>query len=107
VIKVVRFITPIVESGDILRDGKGFSAEELAAVELSMGEAKKLGIPVDPRRKSGYEENVEALKEFLEETKDLKYKVPEPVITSKPIRGRAYRGKTSAGQKMRNLSRKK
>ncbi|TRO45941.1 hypothetical protein E2P65_06660, partial [Candidatus Bathyarchaeota archaeon] len=48
-IKVVRFISPIVESGDILREGKGFSAEELAAVELSMGEAKKLGIPVDPR----------------------------------------------------------
>ena len=106
-IKMVRFITPIVESGDILRDGKGFSAEELAAVELSMGEAKKLGIPVDPRRSSGYEENVDALKEFLEETKDLKYKVPETVFTKKPIRGRAYRGKTSAGQKMRNLSRRK
>ncbi len=106
-ITVVRFISPIVESGDILREGKGFSAEELAAVELSLGEAKKLGIPVDPRRSSGYEENVEVLKEFLEETKDLDYKVPEPVFASKPIRGRAYRGKTSAGQKMRNLSRRK
>ena len=104
---MVRFISPIVESGDILRDGKGFSAEELAAVELSMGKAKSLGIPVDPKRKSGYEENVEVLKEFLEETKDLNYKVPEPVFTNKPIRGRAYRGKTSAGQKMRNLSRRK
>jgi hypothetical protein len=107
VINMARFITPIVESGDILRDGKGFSAEELETVELTMGKAKSLGIPVDTKRKSGYEENVEALKEFLEETKDLDYAVPKPVFTSKPIRGRAYRGKTSAGQKMRNLSRRK
>ena len=106
-IKMVRFISPIVESGDILRDGKGFSTEELATVDLSIGKAKSLGIPVDPRRSSSYEENIETLKVFLEDIKDLDYTVSKPVFISKPIRGRAYRGKTSAGQKMRNLSRRR
>jgi hypothetical protein len=107
VITMARFISPIVESGDIIREGKGFSAEELTAVELTVGKARSLGIPVDLKRGTGYDENVEALKEFLEETKDMDYTVPKPVFTSKPVRGRAYRGKTSAGHKMRNLSRKK
>ena len=61
----------------------------------------------DPRRGTSHEENVETLKEFLEEAKDLDIKVAKPKIVNKPIRGRAFRGKTSAGQKMRNLSRKK
>lgn len=106
-IVMVRYISPIVESGDRVREGKGFSLGELGAVELSAGNAKKMGIPVDPKRKSSHEENVEILKEFLEETKDLDIKVEKPKVENKPIRGRAFRGKTSAGQRMRGLSRKK
>ena len=106
-IAMVRFISPIVESGDVIREGKGFSIEELTEVELTLGKAKSMGIPVDTRRTTGYEENVEILKEFLEEAKDLDIKVQRPKFVSKPLRGRAFMGKTSAGQKMRNLSRKK
>ena len=106
-IKMVRYITPIVESGDRVREGKGFSLAELEAVELTAGNAKKMGIPVDTKRGSSHEENIEMLKEFLEEAKDLDIKVEKPKFESKPIRGRAFRGKTSAGQRMRNLSRKK
>ena len=104
---MVRFITPIVESGDRVREGKGFSLAELEKVELSAGQAKSMGIPVDTRRGTSHEENVEALKEFLEDSKDVDIKVEKPKMENKPIRGRAFRGKTSAGQKMRNLSRKK
>ena len=106
-ITMVRFITPIVESGDRVREGKGFSLAELEEVELSAGQAKSMGIPVDTRRGTSHEENVEALKEFLEDSKDVDIKVEKPKMENKPIRGRAFRGKTSAGQKMRNLSRKK
>ena len=102
---MVRFITPIVEAGDRVREGKGFSLGELKAVELTAGNAKKMGIPVDTKRKTSHEENIEMLKEFLEEAKDLDIKVEKPKFENKPIRGRAYRGKTSAGKKMRNLSR--
>lgn len=106
-IKMVRYINPIVEAGRKIRKGKGFSLSELEAVEITAGEAKKMGIPVDTRRKSSHDENIETLKEFLEEADELDLKVSEPSFESKPIRGRVYRGKTSAGQKMRNLSRRK
>lgn len=106
-IKVVRFISPIVESGDRVREGKGFSKEELDAVKLSMTRARSLGIPVDSRRKSSYDDNIEILKEFLGKAKDLDIKVAKPKFKSKAISGRAFRGKTGAGKKMRNLSRRK
>ena len=106
-IKMVRYITPIVESGDRVREGKGFSLGELEAVELTAGNAKKMGIPVDTKRGTSHDENIETLKEFLKDAKDLDIKVEKPKIVNKPIRGRAFRGKTSAGQRMRNLSRKK
>ena len=106
-IKMVRYITPIVESGDRVREGKGFSLAELEAVELTAGNAKKMGIPVDTKRGTSHDENIETLKEFLKDAKDLDIKVEKPKIVNKPIRGRAFRGKTSAGQRMRNLSRKK
>jgi large subunit ribosomal protein L13e len=104
---MVRFISPIVESGDRVREGKGFSKGELDAVKLTMTRAQSLGIPVDSRRNSSYDDNIEILKEFLEGAKDLDIKIPKPKFQSKPISGRAFRGKTSAGKKMRNLSRRK
>ena len=106
-INMVRYITPIVESGDRVREGKGFSLAELKEAELTAGNAKKMGIPVDTKRGTSHEENIETLKEFLKDAKDLDIKVEKPKVVNKPIRGRAFRGKTSAGQRMRNLSRKK
>jgi ribosomal protein L15E len=104
---MVRLISPVVESRGKIREGKGFSGEELKAVELTPGKARRLGIPHDPRRKTSHEENVEALKEYLEsaEAADLKFRKPRQ--TGKPHVGRAFRGRTGAGKKMRNLSRRK
>ena len=104
---MVRNISPIVERGIRVREGKGFSKDELVAVGLTLGNAKNLGIPADPKRGSSHEENIEALKEFLEETKDLEIKVSKPKMTSKPHVGRAYRAMTSAGQKIKGLRKNK
>jgi large subunit ribosomal protein L13e len=49
--------------------GKGYSPGELKKAGLSMSEAVKLHVAVDPRRKTAHEENVEAVKTFLEERK--------------------------------------
>jgi len=104
---MVRMISPIVERGDRVREGKGFSGEELKAVELTPAKARRLGIPYDPRRKTSHEGNVEALKEYLEAAETVKLGFRKPRQTGKPHVGRVYRGRTSAGKKMRNLSHKK
>lgn len=104
---MVRLISPIVESRGKIREGKGFSDEELKAVELTPGKARSLGIPYDPRRKTSRDENVEALKEYLESAEAAELRFRKPRQTCKPHVGRAFRGRTSAGKKMRNLSRRK
>ncbi len=42
--------------------GKGFSRDELAKAGVSPFQAKQLGLPVDFRRKSVHESNIESLK---------------------------------------------
>jgi large subunit ribosomal protein L13e len=47
------------------REGRGFSREELKKVSLDSGKALRLGIPIDLKRRTLHEENVEKLKEYL------------------------------------------
>jgi len=47
------------------RKGRGFSRGELGETELDFKQALKLGIPIDRRRKTKNEENVEILKQYL------------------------------------------
>lgn len=49
------------------RLGRGFSREELKRAGSSLKEAVKLGVPVDDKRKTAHEENIEAVKTFLQE----------------------------------------
>ncbi|MEM2971157.1 MAG: ribosomal protein L13e [Candidatus Bathyarchaeia archaeon] len=56
----------VVKKGGKQRFGRGFSREELKQAGISLKEALKLGIPVDFRRKTAHQENIETLKKFLE-----------------------------------------
>ncbi len=47
------------------RKGKGFSLGELREAGITVEAARGLGIPVDRRRKSVWEWNVEELRKFL------------------------------------------
>ena len=49
------------------RKGKGFSRGELKEVGLSVKQALKLGIQIDPRRSTKHGENVKTLKTYLSE----------------------------------------
>jgi len=51
------------------REGRGFSRGELAKAGSHMKEALKLHIPLDPRRKTVHDENVEILLKLLETRK--------------------------------------
>jgi len=58
---------PIVfKKGGKRRSGKGFSREELKKAGLSLKEALRLGIPVDSRRRTVHEDNINAVKRLLE-----------------------------------------
>jgi len=63
-------VTPIVrkklrDGRIITRAGRGFSLNELKEAGITIDVAKRLGIPVDKRRRSSRGENVEVLKELL------------------------------------------
>ena len=59
----------VFKKGGKQRHGKGFSRQELKRAGLSLKEALKFGIPLDSRRRTTYEENVEVVKNFLENKK--------------------------------------
>ena len=65
-----KVLTPILKKDTgkkpRVRIGRGFSKGELEAVGLNFKKALKLGIPVDKRRKSVHEWNIEVLKKYLE-----------------------------------------
>ena len=58
-------IRALVKRKRRVRPGRGFSRAELREAGLSVKEALKLGIPVDVRRSTRHEENIEALRSFL------------------------------------------
>jgi ribosomal protein L13E len=51
------------------REGKGFSREELKQAGTNTAEALKLKIPIDTKRKTAHEHNIEALKTLLQSRK--------------------------------------
>jgi len=51
------------------RSGRGFSREELKTAGLNPAEARKLELPVDRRRKTAHDQNVEAIKAYVEKKK--------------------------------------
>jgi large subunit ribosomal protein L13e len=51
------------------RSGRGFSPEEVKKAGLNPTEAKRLEIPVDKRRKTVHDQNVEAIKAYAEKKK--------------------------------------
>lgn len=59
----------VFKKGGKQRLGRGFSREELKKAGLSVREALKLGLLVDLRRRTAYEENVEIVKRLLENKK--------------------------------------
>ncbi|HLI46489.1 MAG TPA: ribosomal protein L13e [Geobacterales bacterium] len=87
------------------KQARGFSKGELEAINLSVEQALKIGIPVDLRRDTVYEENIETLKSI--DLKRLAELASKFIIRKRKVKGkhrkRVFRGLTSAGKKMRGL----
>lgn len=65
------------------RKAKGFSKKELKEAGLNLQDALKLGLPIDSRRSSKHEENVQILETCIKETKPESSKKGERVKTTK------------------------
>jgi transcription termination factor NusA len=66
------------------RRGRGFSRKELQEANLRIDEARRLGLIVDLRRKTFYDDNVEVLKAYAEDMRkllSLEAKKPTPTET--------------------------
>lgn len=72
-------IYAVVKRKDRESKGKGFSRSELKEVYLSTTEALKLSIPIDTRRSTKHEKNVQTLRVYI---KSMKQK---PFLTKKAI----------------------
>ncbi len=67
--------------------GRGFSLNELKEAGLNKQDAKKIGIPLDIKRKSLHDENVACIKAHAEKAKAeaaAKPKPETPVAETKP-----------------------
>ncbi len=67
------------------RSGKGFSKSEVQKAGLDAVSARKMGLPVDPRRRTVHDENVEAVKAYAakEKAKPKPKPKPKPVQSAK------------------------
>jgi len=66
-------------------ESRGFSLTELKNAGLTKQDAKKIGIPLDTKRKSAHDENVETLKAHAEKAKaEAKPKEPEAAVETQP-----------------------
>jgi ribosomal protein L13E len=66
------------------RKGKGFSSGELKKAGLDKTEARKIGLPVDQRRATAHDENVEVIKAYAEKKKAEAKPKPEPKPKTEP-----------------------
>ena len=73
----------ILNSGGKQRSGRGFSKAELQKASLNLAEARRLAIPVDRRRKTVYDQNVEALKVYAEKKRAEAKPKPKPQLKKK------------------------
>ena len=64
------------------RNGKGFSKSEIKKAGLDSVSARRMGLPVDPRRRTVHDENVESIKAHVEKEKAK----PKPKPKPKPVR---------------------
>lgn len=85
-------LRPFVKSPadrDNKRLGRGFSLTELQKADITVNEAKWMTIPIDRRRKTVNEANIDRLKEYLKRIKETletegEKKVRKPRLKAKP-----------------------
>ena len=77
------------------KPGKGFSLTELKNASVNRQQARQIGLPVDVKRKSAHDENVENIKAYAQKAKEQAQAKaeakpePEPQTTMKKPKKKA------------------
>ena len=74
----------ILKPDEKQRLGKGFSREELKKAGVNLAVARAIELPIDMRRRTVHDENVEAIKAYAAEEKTKRKTVEKPVVQEKP-----------------------
>ena len=80
---MVEDIYAVIKKGRKSRKGRGFSSHELKEAGLSFLQALELCIPIDPKRSTKYDENVDTLKAY----RVVKATPPERDIDLREVKG--------------------
>jgi large subunit ribosomal protein L13e len=73
----------ILKQDEKKRVGRGFSPDELKKAGINLQEARLIELPVDFRRRTAHDENVEAIKAFAAKEKAKRKPVQKPAVTEK------------------------
>jgi len=68
----------ILKPDEKQRLGRGFSREELKKAGLNLQEARLIELPIDMRRRTAHDENVEAVKAYAAMEKAKRKPKPKP-----------------------------
>jgi large subunit ribosomal protein L13e len=68
----------ILKQDERQRVGRGFSREELKKAGLNLQEARRIELPIDFRRRTAHDENVEAVKTYAAQEKAKAKPVAKP-----------------------------
>jgi predicted flap endonuclease-1-like 5' DNA nuclease len=79
------------------RKGRGYSFRELAAAGLTFDDALWIGLPVDKKRKSMHEENIEMLMQLMSEAGVEEETFEEAPAPAKPAQKKAEVPKEDVG----------
>ena len=76
----------IIKPNGKQRKGRGFSREELKKTGLNLQEARRIELPIDFRRQTAHDENVEAVKAYAAHMKTHRKPVAKPAATKTAVK---------------------
>lgn len=73
--------------------GRGFSPDELKKAGLNLQEARRIELPIDFRRRTAHDHNVEIIKTFAAQEKAKQKAKPKPATATAKTKAKAEKRK--------------
>ncbi len=98
---------PTVFSQDKIRPGRGFSYQELKDAKMDVRIAKKIGIKIDPRRRSSHKKNTDLLTKALKDDEKRRVKEAQRKAKKKGKKKTSAKKPSTSTKKVSGASRPK